>query len=344
MPYVKQIVCEMFCSCFSHATSFPCPKTMNSRQKNPTSLVIMHPSLHCGRILKIFVLIATLVFSSCSSNRSQYSSNIKDALADEPWMEKFLDNYFGGQVTAYTLFGSKPMTEIPVCCASKEEWVSNYKKFIQEECPEDEQEKALNEFTEYLATYDLPENWEKWVNWAAKNLPRKFLFSKKPTLSDDVFSLYILNVHEAVWILQRNYFQISRELGIEFDPVEVVMQFEDQNSLFWEKVFQSHFVRGLMHGYGERNSYFFDLSMKIRSKKQEMIIQSDVSAMESQTGFPIPSFRSYYQNQKDDPFYQHYSRERKHISKVLARKNLYEKILHQLGYSGANKQKACSER
>ena len=85
-------------------------------------------------------------------------------------MEKFFDDYFLGQITVFTLFGSKPMTEIPVCCASKEEWASNYAKLVAEECPKEEQEKAIAEFAVYLEQYDLPENWEKWKNWALKHI------------------------------------------------------------------------------------------------------------------------------------------------------------------------------
>ena len=166
-------------------------------------------------------------------------------------MEKFIDDYFLGKITVYSLFGSKPMTEIPICCASKQEWQSNYTNFVKQECPIEEHDEALAEFAAFLKNYDLPENWETWIKWVSKHSNRSFLFSKRPTLSDDVFSLFILNVQEAAWILQHHYNSISRELSMEFDPLEVVMQFEDLSSPFWTKVFQSHYVQGLLHGFGE---------------------------------------------------------------------------------------------
>ncbi len=252
-------------------------------------------------------------------------------------MEKFIDDYFLGQITVYSLFGSKPMTEIPVCCASKEEWASNYAKLVEQEYPKEEQEESLAEFDAYLEQYDLPENWEKWLEWWSKHLNRSFLFSKRPTFSDSVFSLFILNVQEAAWTLQHYYSSISRELAMEFDPLEVVMQFEDLSSPFWAKVFQSHYVQGLLHGFGERNAFFFDRSMKVQSlegsySSPEALFKSSIIDNKERKGLPTPPFRSYLENQENDPVYQHFSGEKGRISRLLAHKSRYELILERLGY------------
>jgi len=292
------------------------------------------------RILEYLVFLSTILFVGCSWKQSPTALEFSEVSEEERvWIEKFFDDFFLNQLTMYPLFGSKPMSDIYVYCKSKEEWFSDYSKIVEKECPKEEQQKAIAEFKEYLNQYDLPGNWEKWMNWKSKHLDQSFLFSKRSTHSDYAFSLYILNVQEAAWILQKYYSTISREFEMEFDPLQVVMEFEDSNSLFWKKVFQSHYVMGILYGFGERNSYFFDRGMRLQDLNSfdlftHALFKSAIDQTSNAKKFPLPQFRSFSEDMLLDPVYQHYLREKEQISKIIKGKNKYDLILQRLGCQG----------
>lgn len=290
-----------------------------------------------SRSLKQFFFFATFFLASCSVNQSNISSqSIDDLLKDKVWLEKFLTDFFLTESTIYTLFGSKPMSEIPLCCATKEEWLSGFAKLVQE-YPEKKKQAALSGLERYIDDYDLSINWEKWVQWSSKNLNQSFLFSKRATESKDLFSIYVLNVQEAAWTLQKHYSLFSRELDMEFDPIQVVLQFEDLSSLFWKKIFDSHFLQGILHGYGRRNSYFFDRSIHLQEKNTfdlytHPLFRSAVDRANKKNDFPFPRFRSFYSEVSQDPAYQKYKKEQQWMQKFLKGKNKFDLILKQLGY------------
>ena len=130
---------------------------------------------------------------------------------------------------------------------------------------------------------------------------------------------------------------ISRELRMEFDPLQVVMEFENLNSPFWEKVFASHYVQGILHGFGERNAYFFDRGMHLQDQNifdlfTHPLFRSALNRKDDAKEFPIPRFRSFSEDVMLDSVYQQYVQEKKQISKTLEGKNRYDLILKRLGY------------
>ncbi|NGX60524.1 MAG: hypothetical protein KR126chlam3_01700 [Chlamydiae bacterium] len=268
-------------------------------------------------------------------------------MEDRTWIEKFLKDYFLTESTMFTLFGSKPMSAISLCYATKEEWLSGYSKLIQD-YPEKKKQKALTGLERYIDNYDLPINWQRWMDWCFKNLDGSFSFSKRTTGTKDLFCIYVLNVQEAAWILQKHYSLISRELDLEFDPLQVVLEFEDLSSSFWEKVFNNHLVQGILHGFGERNAYFFDREIRLQEINDfdlEMHpLFKSLGLKQDQEGkilndYPLPLFRSYSSNVQEDPVFLKYKRERAEIKKILGSKNPTDIILHQLGYQSTASKK-----
>jgi len=287
-------------------------------------------SFHC------LIFLVAILLVGCSVNQSSSSPEAIDLSAeDRVWIEKFFSDFFLKEAPIYTLFGSKPMSLISLCTASREDWVEGYARFL-EDYSEEEKKELYIQLEEYLDSYDLPANWEKWIAWSSKHLDRSFIFAKKETEVKDLFSIYILDVQEAAWVLEKNYSWISRELGIEFDPLRVVLEFGDKNSFFWEKVFESHMVRGVLHGYGKRNAYFFDRSMELQEKNDfdlhtHPLFRSALNLKEKDS-FPFPRFRSFSFDVAQDPVVQKYEVEKTEIQKRLEGKNSTELILHRLGY------------
>ena len=81
---------------------------------------------------------------------------------------------------------------------------------------------------------------------------------------------FFINIPSLVYALHYYKKDFCERLHMEFDPNEVVTQIEDETSIFWKKVFQDHFLLGLILGYGERSSYLFDWGEKhLKSIKKD---------------------------------------------------------------------------
>ncbi|MDN3506907.1 MAG: hypothetical protein P0S96_06730 [Simkaniaceae bacterium] len=237
------------------------------------------------------------------------------------------------------------MSAISFCTASKEEWIEGHSPHWKA-LPEAEQKKYLAMLEQYVTNYDLHINWEKWVKWK-ENLPKgHFLFAKHTSEVDKLFFVSILNVQEAAWTLQRHYPIFKEILGFEFDPLQVVLEYENPNSVFWDRVFSSHLLQGILYGFGERNAYFFD---RQRNLEDEMDVESlTTHPLFASRGIrrdrkggsvediPLPAFRSYSNNSKEDPIYLKFNEEREFVQKKLKGQNLVDAILSQMGYQEEN--------
>lgn len=317
----------------------PPDREKKNKQKQQYRMVCMTPpkfTRFLGILSKSF-LFAILILSSCSNHEEKLSPQIEIAKEDRAWLEKFFHDFFLDGPNIYTLFGSKPMSGISLFTGSKKEWFENYSK-LWKDLPEQTQKKNLAKLEQHVDKYDLPTNWEKWEQWRKKKPKGRFLFAKKSTECDQLFTIDILNVQEAAWSIQKHYHTFKAELGKDFDPLEAVLEFEDPNSTFWESVYSSHLLRGILHGFGERNAYFFDLQMKLNeedSKEIPIFTSNGISrdrAGGSLKKIPLPMFRSYSPDKQEDPIYLRYKDEREKIQKELKGKNLVDAILTQLGY------------
>jgi len=296
---------------------------------------------------KFFLFAILILFLSCSVDRKKQSptpSQVSIRHHDRIWLEKFFQDFFFNEPTIYTLFGSKPMSEISLCTSSREEWIENYTN-LWKNFPESKQKELLSQLEKHIENYDLPINWEKWINWSKNNLGGFFLFSKRKTDSDKLFSIYMLNVKEAAWILQKHYSIIKKEIVMDFDPLQVVLEFDNVNSIFWEKIFSSHFLQGILHGYGERNAYFFDREMRLQEindfdlKTHPFFSSAGSKQDQDSNDFALPAFRSYSIEAQEDPILIKYKKEREKIRKCLRRKNFTDAILLQLGYRATPQKK-----
>ena len=71
-------------------------------------------------------------------------------------------------------------------------------------------------------------------------------------------SAYFANIPNTLALLNTHYSEFKRLYGKEFDPIEMIHEFQNNNpSDFWDAVFQNHYLQGLLFGYGPRNSAGF---------------------------------------------------------------------------------------
>ena len=198
-------------------------------------------------------------------------------------LTQFFENLMIREGGLYTLVGTKPITEFDIESSYKhteeniresyEELKAFLKKADKEKnLPEDER-KAFNlynltlpSFAEYKEEWDKQrdflgpkELWEEW-NKSSRELDPKFrLFSK---MFGEVEAGFFVNIPNLVYTLHHYKKDFCERIYMEFDPNEVVFQIGDETSIFWKKVFQDHFLLGLILGYGERSSYLFDWGEK----------------------------------------------------------------------------------
>lgn len=198
----------------------------------------------------------------------------------------FLENLMIREGGLYTLMGTKPITEFDIDGTleeSEEDIRKSYeemKAFLEraesEKNKPDKERTAFNPSNLSVPTYeDYKIKCEKnrgflkflnhkklWLNFRErhKNLDPKFmLFSRKFSGEENNIALFV-NIPNLVYVLHHHYEDFSKRTQTNFDPKEIVFQISNESSVFWNKVFTDHFLKGLVYGYGERSAYLFEWS------------------------------------------------------------------------------------
>lgn len=71
-----------------------------------------------------------------------------------------------------------------------------------------------------------------------------------------------INVPNVLFVLNRYYADFFKEYGSQFEPQAALDEIDNEDSIFWERVFQSNYLQGLLFGYGAKNSFVFDWQCK----------------------------------------------------------------------------------
>jgi len=258
---------------------------------------------------------------------------------ERQWMEKFFKELFLESSAIYTLFGTKPLSAQTIILISAEEYQRGIAALLDREgITGKERETMLTEISREHLEYDFHKNWEKWTAFIAQHPSSPFLFAKHPTLSNKIWSAHILNVQQTIWTLQKHYDIFRQELGFDFDPVAVTMDFKNVDCTFWKQVFENHLLSGIVYGYGYKNSYFFNLYSKIPQASSDpppffsSLTRKGEADNRSLTveNITLPSFHSFGLPFNKDPLLEKYKLERVEIKKNLNESNFFEKTLLQL--------------
>ncbi len=281
-----------------------------------------------------FSLIIINFFLIGCSNPNQKKINLPKE--EKEWIEKFFTDFFLEGHAIYTVFGSKPLSFKEIIYATEEEWkqnaVANLKNLNAKE-----KELLDKDIKQFCNKYNFHLNWEKWMSFIKKYPNSPFLFSIRPTEIKQISLGYILNIQEMVWTLIKYYDIFKKELGYDFDPVKVTMEFTNINSSFWDKVLSNHLLQGIVHGYGLKNATFFELHEKKYKNNNfpktlfaTIPFPPIIHKKPSIKNLPLPRFKSFGLPFNEDPILQMYKEERKKIQKNLNKKNFLEKTLNQI--------------
>ena len=83
--------------------------------------------------------------------------------------------------------------------------------------------------------YCLGENWGKWEKIRERFSCNRYLLFKKPHSDPKLAYVYFVDILRLAATLQEHYELFSRETGMNFDPLQVVLEME-QGSEFWDEV------------------------------------------------------------------------------------------------------------
>ena len=166
-------------------------------------------------------------------------------------MEDFFRGIMIQEEAIYTLWGTKPVTEIII-----DYYTDKDKKALLAQMPKEQLEKVV-----WCKDYRLGENWEKWEKIRERfPLIDILLFKKRITHDPKLAIVYFVDVLKLAATLQEHYELFSRETCMDFDPLQVVLQME-QGSEFWDKVLDKSInnaaLIGVIFGYGVKNSFCY---------------------------------------------------------------------------------------
>ncbi len=199
-------------------------------------------------------VLLTIVFfaQSCQPRKTKrIDQTTYEVSAEERlWMTKLFDNILFWEHGIYTLWGSKPITEIVL---------SHY---TNDELAQIEKTASLNPSNNgYLVEGDLEENWGKWEAVQSRFPMKRYLLFKSHDSVDGRHSfVYFVNILKTATVIQENYDLFSKAVGFDFHPLEVVLEMPNHESMFWNRLnnsCDSPMLWGILFGFGRQNSHCF---------------------------------------------------------------------------------------
>ena len=82
-----------------------------------------------------------------------------------------------------------------------------------------------------------------------------------------------INIPNAVYALSSNYELFEKETGISFNPENILEEVGSNSSEFWNRVFENHYLLGILLGDGKQNAFIFNWLVKLPSDSQDVPIR-----------------------------------------------------------------------
>ncbi len=266
---------------------------------------------HCVK----FLALLQLFFYACSS-------------AEKSEIDLFLENVMIREKGLYVLMGSKPMSSFPIhnwIPETPKERKQHYENLIHS-LKKENPESSLPTYEKFCEDGKKMSHlqyhclWKAWKTQVQHALPYYKFTERKTPFGESKEGLFI-NVLTTLCVLQTHYDSFAKITSMDFDPEKALTDLSNIDSRFWEKVFQSHYLTGLLFGYGERNAMCFDWESRLSLPTQRInevdfdkIAENLSKKNLSPSDLQLPFFSIY---SLDDPTLEQYKKEREHILKTL---------------------------
>ncbi len=172
---------------------------------------------------------------------------------DKARVELFLKHALIEECGIYTLLGSKPMTGVSIAPIIDEQ---EKKKLYSAQT---EQFRKYISFAKFRPTReDARKLWNDWKKMEHKYLGDQFFIQEDKDFGDGL----LVNVLTVTYILEKYYEDFEKIIGEPFDPEKVVYRIGDGLDSLWKKIKKNHYLLGLLFGFGEKNSKYFNWEKK----------------------------------------------------------------------------------
>lgn len=283
-----------------------------------------------SKVTSFWILLSTLFITfSCTTTKNH----------EEIRWNEFYTRLLFIEGAAFTLYGSKPMTELVLDHRSKKE----KERLRRERISKMSLKEKKGEKIKWNPEYDFEETWRLWEKALNNSEINKFIIVHYSRKSSDFDFVYLINITQLATELKKHYHLFQRYLGFDFDPLEVVIDIQNEESPFWNKIFNDESLDqericliGILFGYGLENSYPFSLVFndhRTGPSKEFTAYLFDATTKNmsrkgikefSPTNFPIPGFRTFSHL---DPITLKYEREKTEIIKYYSGKDLNQATL-----------------
>jgi hypothetical protein len=236
-------------------------------------------------LFKILFIITIFFSAACSSKKQPLLSACLTAeeKADLEYFFRFLmfENY-----GAFVLFGSKSLCQTHLDDEESTDIEPAFQKWVSS-LPDDRRAKieaAINKahvapepernpYRGWLALEKVRRNF-KIKNFIFRLIPVYFLDSD--ALIPDSYDLVLINVQQTALVLAENYEVFKTASVMDFDPLQVVFEAQNADSIFWKNVFsmKNHLAKGLLFGFGLKNSIFFNWRELYSNAQQDLASDS----------------------------------------------------------------------
>ncbi len=263
--------------------------------------------------------------------------------------EDFFRKFLFLEEGVYTLYGSKPITEIVLSPETPEVRAALQETEMIKLSPSEMAQLKESSF-EYEEEYWFEETWSMWEEMI-KTLPiKRYLFvERKIGIPQDMKKnryIYFINIAETAKVLLKHYSLFREYVGFDFDPLSVVFDAKNPDSPFWnalwggENTDRSICLMGILFGYGFENSYPFSWHfVKAKSTEEAEFIEAflklgrPTASIESLKKFNPPSnflLPGYVSFSEYDAYKEQYQHEYDRIREIYMRSDIIECSMQQL--------------
>lgn len=284
-------------------------------QLETPTFYIKNLKLYSSYFFKIVVVFIIVFSSSCQiTQQSKFSDKISPQ--EREWLTQFFNDIMLLNHGIYTLLGShKPMTFIAVGNYSEEEMKDVYNSYSEEK------KKEQGFSIDTLEGYTLSSAWEKWELISHRFPMKKYMLFKIEDEDPHLFFIVFLDIIKTAAVIQENYEDFQKAMGFDFHPIELTLQMNQKDSVFWKTLNSYHY--GLLFGYGKMNSQIFHWKHFDHPQSCDKFFNNiDPEGSSSQLkgkikftidNFQIPSFKVF---SDIEPMVNIYNEERKMIKKI----------------------------
>lgn len=264
----------------------------------------------------------------------------KDQEAD---LEYFLNFLLFENYGAFVLFGSKPMCEMMLVDSMvieeeqkrKLELMSDEERNARQK--EIEELKTANLCFEFAFERNLYHGWLVLKQLRTRIKTNRFVFGIREQ-SKGIYDIFLLDAKKVTKILKMHYTIFKKAVGYDFDPINVVFEIDSPDSKFWNRILEvdNHIAKGLLFGFGEKNSIAFDNHMQATKAHQDTNLSNfhpsvivDMSKEFGHRGlnnFTIPIFGCF----DNDVCKNKYEKEKKTIEHIYKNNPLIKVTLRKL--------------